>query len=193
LWHRLLSSAKFYELLLKFDEELSAEARAAGCPWCRGRLDRANYPRKPRGAMAKHVEGYQTRFSFCCAAEGCRRRHTPPSLRFLGRRVYLGAIVVLACAMQQGATPVRARRLRELLGVSERTLWRWRQWWQSALVESDFWKAAKAFFMPPLQPSGLPLSLLERFGGDEENQLVALLRFLKPLSTPAGYVPDQAC
>lgn len=193
MWHRLLSSAKFYELLLKFDEDLSAEARAAGCQWCRGRLDRANYPRKPRGAMAKLVEGYQTRFSFCCAAEGCRRRHTPPSLRFLGRRVYLGAIVVLACAMQQGATPVRARRLRELIGVSERTLSRWRQWWQSALVESDFWKAAKAFFVPPAQPSGFPLSLLERFGGDEESRLVALLRLLKPVSTPAGYVPDQAC
>jgi hypothetical protein len=143
--------------------------------------------------MAKLVEGYQTRFSFCCAEEGCRRRHTPPSLRFLGRRVYLGAIVVLACAMQQGATPVRARRLRELLGVSERTLSRWRQWWQSTLVESDFWKAAKAFFMPLAQPGGFPLSLLERFGGDEEKQLVALLRFLKPVSTTAGYVPDQAC
>jgi hypothetical protein len=187
-----LANAKFYELLLKFDEDLSAEAQAAGCPRCRGRLDRANYPRKPRGAMAKLVEEYSTRFSFCCAQEDCRRRHTPPSLRFLGRRVYLGAIVVLACAMQQGATPVRARRLRELLGVSERTLSRWRQWWQSVLGESDFWKAAQAFFVPPAQPSGFPLSLLERFGGDEESRLIALLRLLKPVTTPAGYVPDQA-
>lgn len=193
MWHRLLSSAKFYELLLKFDEDLSAEVQAAGCQGCRGRLDAANYPRKPRGAAAKLVEGYQMRLSFCCAEEGCRRRHTPPSLRFLGRRVYLGAIVVLACAMQQGATPVRARRLRELLGVSERTLSRWRRWWQSTLVESQFWKEARALLVPPAQPGGLPLSLLERFGGDEEHRLVALLRFLKPVSTPAGYVPDQAC
>jgi len=32
---------------------------------------------------------------FCCAVDGCRSRATPPSLRFLGRKVYLAAIVVL--------------------------------------------------------------------------------------------------
>jgi len=39
----------------------------------------------------------------------CGRRlpegHTPPSTRFLGRRIYLGIIVVLATAMQQGPAP----------------------------------------------------------------------------------------
>ncbi len=99
---------------------------------------------------------YDSRFSFCCDTEGCRRRHTPPSLRFLGRRVYLGAVVVLATAMQQGATPARASRLCELIGVSPRTLARWREWWKRAFVESAFWKSGKAFFSPPADESGFP-------------------------------------
>jgi hypothetical protein len=32
-------------------------------------------------------KGYGQRFSFCCAVGGCRKRTTPPSLRFLGRKV----------------------------------------------------------------------------------------------------------
>ncbi|MHB8874615.1 MAG: hypothetical protein ACYC8T_13080 [Myxococcaceae bacterium] len=112
-------------------------------------------------------------------------------MRYFGRRVYLGAVVVLATAMQQGPTPTRARRLRELLGVSLRTLARWRGWWKMAFVESDFWKTARAFFSPAPSESGFPLSLLERFGTDEEERLVALLRFVRPLATPAGYVADQ--
>ena len=189
--HRLLSDARFHLLQLNFDEDLAEGARVARCSECGGRLDSANYPRKPRGATTKLPGDYETKFSFCCAVEGCRLRNTPPSVRFLGRRIYLGAVVVLATAMQQGATPVRAKRLRELLGVSYQTLGRWRAWWSTAFVESAFWKAAKAFFSPPADESGAPLSLLERFGPDEEERLAALLRFMKPLSTPNGYVADQ--
>ncbi len=175
-------------LLLKIDEDLAAAARADGCGDCGSALHSADYPRKPRGGR---IELPERRFSFCCARDGCRRRHTPPSVRFLGRRVYLGAIVVLATAMQQGITPVRAGRLRELLGVSLKTLARWREWWRTAFVESVFWKAAKAAFSPPAEERGLPLSLLERFGPNEETRLVALLRFIHELSTPEGYVADR--
>ncbi len=177
-------------MMLKCDVDLAMEMRAAGCLICGGRLHSAPYPRKPRGAMAKLPEEYNWRLSFCCDKEGCRKRHTPPSLRFLGRRVYLGAVVVLATAMQQGVTPVRARRLRELIGVSLKTLARWRAWWREAFAESAFWKSAKAFFMPPANESGFPLALLERFGGDEEEKLLLLLRFIRPCTTSVGYVPD---
>lgn len=178
-------------VLLKIDEDLAAEMRAQACGQCGGALHTANYPRKPRGALSKLPDDYDARLSFCCAAEGCRRRHTPPSMRFLGRRVYLGAVVVLASAMQQGLTPTRVNRLRELLGVSLRTLARWREWWRTAFAESDFWRAAKALVSPPTDESGFPLSLLTRFGSDEQRRLIALLRFMKQLSTREGYVPDQ--
>jgi hypothetical protein len=111
-------------------------------------------------------------------------------VRFLGRRVYLGAVVVLATALQQGTSRWRASQLRKLLGVSTRTLARWRTWWAETFVESAFWNAAKAGFATPVDEPA-PHGLLERFEGDEAERLAALLRFLAPLSTPAEYVPDR--
>jgi hypothetical protein len=93
--------------------------------------------------------------------------------------------------MQQGVTPVRAQRLRELLGISLQTLARWREWWRTAFAESAFWKVEKARLALPMGGGELPLALLQRFGGDERSALAALLRFIAPLSTPAGYIPDQ--
>jgi len=69
---------------------------------------------------------------------------TPPSVRFLGRRVYLGAIVVLACVLRQWPTPWRVARLGEVLGVSRDTLARWHRWWRDVFVRTAFWKAAVA-------------------------------------------------
>jgi hypothetical protein len=103
--------------------------------------------------------------------------------------VYVSAIVVLASALQSGVTPMRAAKLCELLGASRQTLERWRTWWLDAFVESDFWRAARAHFSSPVVDP-LPLALLERFFGDAQARLLALLRFIQPLSTSAGYVPD---
>jgi hypothetical protein len=109
-----------------------------------------------------------------------RKRTTPPSFRFLGRKVYLGAVVVLICAMRQGAAA--ARQLSELFGVSRRTIARWREWWRSAFVASPFWRAAAAAFMPPVDHDRLPASLTERFTGSGGERLVALLRFIAPIT-----------
>jgi hypothetical protein len=192
LCHKLLRDSRFYELLLQFDADLAAEVRRTGvrCRNCDGPLHKDRFPRKPRGPVGVELPpGYRWRFSYSCAT--CRARHTPPSTRFLGRRIYLGMIVVLATAMQQGPAPWRMRRLREELGVSQQTLERWRAWWREAFVESAFWKAARAAFSPPVADAGAPRSLLERFGGEEVERLAALVRFLAPLSTPAEYVPDR--
>lgn len=187
---KLLVDKRFYHVLARIDSDLAATAQQAGCARCpAGVLHSAYFPRKPRGAPSGLSIGDKRRASFCCAA--CRKRVTPPSVRFLGRRVYLGIVVVLATAMQQGPAPWRASQLREVLGVSLQTLARWRVWWKEAFVESSFWKAAKAAFWPPVDEAGAPRSLLERFGGDEFEQLVALLGFVNPLSTPSGYIPDR--
>jgi hypothetical protein len=93
--------------------------------------------------------------------------------------------------MQQGTTQWRASRLRELLGVSLQTLARWRTWWAETFSESAFWKAARAAFSPPVSEIMAPRSLLESFAGAAHEQLAALLRFLAPLSTPEGHVPDR--
>lgn len=144
----------------------------------------ARYPRKPRGGPDALGPDYEWRLSFCCAQEGCRRRTTPPSVRYLGRRVYLGAVVVLVTALQAGITPARAQRLHAWLGVSLRTLQRWRTWWRTTFVTTAFWRAVKGRFVPPVAVDALPTSLRERLAGpDEQSQLVRLLRFLGPLTT----------
>ena len=104
-------------------------------------------------------------------------------MRYLGRRVYLGAVVVLVTAMSGGITATRAARLRDWLGVSVRTLQRWRAWWRETFVASAFWRGAHGRFMPPVATAALPASLLERFVGDEPTRLLHALGFLAPLTT----------
>jgi hypothetical protein len=84
--------------------------------------------------------------SFCCAR--CRRRTTPASVRYLGRRVYLAALVVLMSVLQEGVTAQREAQLKQHLAVSRRTLTRWRQWWQQQFVQTPFWRWAKGQFLP---------------------------------------------
>jgi hypothetical protein len=147
-------------------------------------LHSARFRRKPRGGPAGLGEDDARRFSFCCAEDLCRSRKTPPSFRFLGRKAYLGAVVVLVSAMREGARAVR--ELTELFGVSRRTIGRWRTWWRCAFAASRFWRMAAAAFMPPVEVDRLPASLLERFAGDAATPLVALLRLLLPITGGAA-------
>jgi hypothetical protein len=177
---RLLSDGRLRKLLEHGDEDLARECREGGCGLCAGVLHSAKYRRKPRGP----VEGWDQRHSFCCAQEGCRKRHTPPSLRFLGRRVYVSVVVVLVAAMVHGLKPRRVERLREALGIDSKTLERWRAWWLESFVQSGFWKGAKGRFMPPLDERRLPLSLVEAFGAHRREGMVKLLEFLAPITVP---------
>jgi len=181
LYQTLLADARFYQLLLAIDADIAADCRAAGCHQCGGVLHSARFPRKPRGAPAGLDKAYNNRFSFCCSGSECRKRATPPSLRFLGRKVYLAAVVTLVSAMQHGAKAAR-RQLSDLLGVSRRTVARWRDWWLSVFTAGPFWKMASAAFMPPADPACLPLSLLDRFIGSAEERLLGFLRLLMPLT-----------
>lgn len=181
MYQALLADARFHRLLLDMDADIAARCRAGRCP-CGGALHTAMFRRKPRGWPAGLGDAYDQRYSFCCAVRECRQRLTPPSLRFLGRRVYLATIVTLIGTMQNGVTAARLQRLSTALGIDRRTLGRWRAWWLSIFTATPFWKMAAAAFMPPADPSRLPLSLLERFAGGPEDRLIACLRFLAPLT-----------
>jgi hypothetical protein len=182
MYQRLLGDAAFYRLLLRFDEELAAAERPKGCRVCGKRLEASDFPRKPRGVACDLGERFAERLSFCCADRTCRKRRTPPSLRFLGRKVYLGAVVVLIAAMRCGASPARMRRLHELVGVSRHTVSRWRKWWSEEMPVTPFWRAMAGKLIPPICTADLPASLLERFAGTPEERLVLLLRALAPVS-----------
>jgi hypothetical protein len=118
--------------------------------------------------------------------DGCRKRTTPPSLRFLGHRVYLATVVTLISALMLGTTPSRLARLSVVPGVDRRTLARWRAWWRSTFSDGSFAAVARAAVAPPINIAALPVSLLERFAGDVRQQLTALLRFLAPLTGGAS-------
>lgn len=185
MWHGLLLDASFRSLLLNADFELAEEVRRGCCPFCGGALHAAHYPRKPRGGPELPPE-HDVRLSFCCAIDGCRKRCTPPSLRFLGRRVYWATVFVIVTVLRHGPTPERMRKLQELVGASRRTIERWCAWWRASFVESHLWRASA--FIPPIAPSDLPGSLLERFRGDGRRRLVALLRFLESLTGGANQI-----
>jgi hypothetical protein len=181
LYRTLLADARFYELLLAFDRDIAVAARAVGCARCGGVLHSARFRRKPRGGPAGLGEAYDQRLSFCCASDLCRKRMTPPSFRFFGRKVYLGAVVVLVSAMRQGA--IAARQLCETVGVGRRTIARWREWWRRAFVASPFWREVSAAFMPPVDQERPPVSVLERaFSGVAAEQLIAVRVWLLPIT-----------
>ncbi len=191
MYQNLLKDANLAWLLIKIDEELAEKERRGRCGWCGGVLHRAYYSRHPRGPFCvgtKHVR----RASFCCAEEGCRRRATPPSVLYLGRKVYVGAVVVLLTALRCGPTPKRVARIEEAWGVDGRTLRRWRRWWTESFVRSPFWRATRARFSGRVGEGELPFSLVEAFdvsAGVE--RLVELLRWLSPVSRREGLL-DRA-
>jgi len=181
----VLQDSRLYQLLLKIDQDLANAARRSKCQFCEATLHSACYDRKPRGLPEGVDPGpaYRIRFSFCCSAEGCRRRNMPPSVRFLGPKVYLSVMVVLLTAMRQGPTPRSARKLQGIFGVDRRTLARWRVWWQATFPETRFWQRIKARFMPPVDHDGLPGSLVDRFGADSDAPMLdRVVRLLKLLS-----------
>jgi hypothetical protein len=184
MYHNLPSGATLWPFLFSVDQDLAQSARAKGCT-CGGRLHCANYPRKPRGADDL-PEAYNRRFSFCCELDGCRKRLTPPSVRFLGHKVYLFAVVILVSAMRQGPSPRRVRELSELFGADRRTIARWQVFWQEHLPQTPFWKSARGLL--PATLGILPLALLQAFlgGSDLGPPWGKLLRFLAPITTTTG-------
>ncbi len=182
MYQELLADATFHHLLLACDADLAEAARTERCRHCQGILHSAKFRRKPRGRGCKLGPEHDQRFSFCCDVDGCRSRETPPSLRFLGRKVYLASIVVLVAIMRHGATTARVARLTAVIGVDRRTIERWRHWWRDSFTATPFWQIARAAFMPPVEHDWLPATLLERFAGDVSDQWIALLRFIGPVT-----------
>jgi hypothetical protein len=185
--HALPHGVSFWSFLLTIDQDLAERARQHGCA-CGGRLHCANYPRKPRGCPDSLPDEYLCRLSFCCDRDGCRKRVTPPSVRFLGRKVYLGAMVILVAAMRQGATPRRVHELSRLIGADRKTIARWLVFWQQHFPRTKFWKLARARLVPAFQIVAYPFSLLEAFVGatDDRQGWGNLLLFLSPITTARG-------
>lgn len=176
----ILSDPQLFVILYRLDSDLAQKARADRCS-CGGRLDTADYPRKPRVPGDLGPE-HRRRHSFSCAE--CRCRTTPPSVRFFARRVYAFPVVVLLTALSAGLSGSRLATLRKEFGVDRRTLERWRLWWREVFPQTRFWKTARARFSPPVAGAQLD-TLRDRFA-DGLDGVVLLLRFLSPMSCASG-------
>lgn len=176
--HWLRREGKFWGALRSADERIAEETRALGCRRCGGPLHRADYPRKPRGIPGEVEEAYSRRRSFCCGH--CRRRATPPSVRFLGRKVYVGERVIAASVAWDEQLAA---------GVPRRTVRRWLVWWRKVVPATDFWQTMRALFRRPVAEAQLPRALVERYGIPGSDSFECVLRFVSPLSTEsASYV-----
>jgi hypothetical protein len=186
-YHDLPCAASFWSFLFAIDQDLAETARKKACP-CGGRLHCANYLRKPRGTPVQLPEPQRVRLSFCCDRDGCRKRVTPPSVRFLGPKVYLGAIIIVISAMRQGPTPRRVRELCTRFGADRRTIARWQAFWREHVPQTPFWKVAHARFTPVIRIVTLPYSLVDAFLSRDAGDTgwARLLRFLAPISIAAG-------
>lgn len=183
---------EFFARLEEFDARVAQAVAARRCPHCGGPLHRGDYERKPRGGLiALAGETFSVRFSLCCGRRGCRKRAMPPSLRFLGRRVYLEVVVLLASST---AITEIVRDVHRATGVPVRTLRRWLAWWSAVFPKTATWVELRARFVPPPPVEAeLPNSLLDRLvtgppPSSATEAMVIAARLLSPLTTQS--VPD---
>lgn len=180
---------EFFEGLVAIDRVIVEKAATAPCRDCGGPLYRGDYDRKPRGGrLATAAEAFGRRFSLCCGRDGCRHRATPPSVRFLGRRVYVGAVVVLASVVVLAVAGACAAE--RSTGVPARTTRRWLRWWRGPFTTSAPFVEMSARLVPAVSRSALPTSILDRLEGEHAARLSKFLDWLAPLTTSS--MPDAA-
>jgi hypothetical protein len=176
---------KVHGVLLALDERAAERVRVAGCPRCGGRLDVANYPRKARGlnAEGEAAGAYEMRLSLCCSRDGCRHRATPPSVRFLGRKVYAALAVLLVSAGHAADTgsPPAIAVTRDAPSWATRR--RYRSWWTVEFFATPWFAEMAGHFAEALVAVDAPASLLERFVGSLSERVTGLLRLVSPLTT----------
>jgi hypothetical protein len=181
-----LFKASFHLLLIKIDQEFSNTIKQQGCP-CGGQLHQSDYPRSPFGLPAQFRDQYNERFSFCCAI--CRKRITPQSVRFFGRRWFPAPLLLLISVLTLGVSKRRCAQVKRHLGItiSESTWRRWRRWWSEVFITTPFWQQAKGSFPPTDQitQGPFPRVLLTAFQGKIkiEEKIHLLLKFLAPLTS----------
>lgn len=180
--HKFLFDASFYTLLIAIDRELAEKELAKGCSYCGGKLHQANYPRSPFGLPIEFRLHFEERLSFCCY--DCRKRITPPSVRFFGRRWFPGPILILIAALMTSINERRLEQIKRHFGivVSESTWKRWRLWWREIFPGTAFWKSYTGLIHPHFITGVFPRVLLKIYSGRLDEKMKLLLQFLSPMT-----------
>ena len=182
MYHPLLTDARFHNSLFDLDRLIAKQVQQAQCQLCHGNLHQSHFLRKPRGVPEGTDPDYSIRFSYCCGTEGCRKRFTPPSMRFLSRKVYSSVVIILVFLLKPETDESRIEVLNRLLGtqLSVETLRRWRHFWTKDVPQTHTWKRL------PLHQNlsqNLPVSLLGLFQETGEPLLIMGLKLILPLTT----------
>lgn len=180
---KFLFNASFHLLLIAIDQELANDTLKRGCQYCGGKLHLADYPRSPVGIPSSLRRYYEERLSFCC--DTCRKRTTPPSVRFFGRRWYPAPFHLLVSALMLRINEHRLSQIKRHFGitVTESTWKRWRRWWRNFFPSTSFWRQEKALALPiDMTNKSFPRVLLNLFESTLEKKMTLLLRFLSPLT-----------
>ena len=180
-----LADARLYEMLARIDADLAETARTAGCRALRrvlhSALVPAQAPRRPR----RDAGGLRPPPQLLLRRRGLPKRRTPPSVRFLGRKVYLGAVVVLATALRHGPTP--HARGPACASSSGSTPGRSRGGGSGGARPSPraaWWQAMRGRFAPPVPTRcAAGLAVASALPATARTPLVALLRFVAPTTT----------
>lgn len=147
----ILEDSSFFQTLQSFDEDICEAARQSGCGFCEGHLDSSHYMRKPRGIEWAAIDAQSMRrFSLCCRSAGCRKRTTPMSLRFAGRKVYCSLFILLYVAVNESRQDQSVNELHRRFGLSRETGRRWIRIFTCRLTQSRWWKSRsglKVFLM----------------------------------------------
>ena len=183
--HKFLFNATFHTILIAIDREIAEDVRQKGCS-CGGALHQADYPRSPLGLPSALRSAYEERFSFCC--DTCRRRTTPPSVRFFGRRWYPAPLLLLISGLMTSINDHRLTQIKRHFGItiSESTWKRWRRWWRDTFVETAFWKQARSLIPQPKRSRSMARRMLGSFHGPIDNQIILFLKFISPIT--AGHL-----
>jgi hypothetical protein len=179
-----LFKSSFHEHLIAIDRELANISAEKCCRYCGGKLHQADFSRSPMGMPPSFRDYYNQRISFCCA--DCRKRTTPPSARFFGRRWYGAAIFVFISIMTSGISKRRLALIQKHFGivVRESTWRRWRKWWRDSFVITKFWQQAKGQLPPTneITQCSSPRVIFNFYHGNIEEKMLLFLRFLSPLT-----------
>lgn len=180
----LLQKSALFLVLHTVDLDLAEKTREKRCPHCGdGILHYARYARQPRGGPDELPDELCVRHSLCC--DTCRRRVLPPSVLFMGRRVYWGVVVLLVVALRQNREDsVSVRKLSQTLGVARSTIWEWMEWFRETFPTTRGWRSQRDRFGPDLDRDRPMAWLLTRLRKRLEDDFAALVQLTKLVFIP---------
>lgn len=185
--HATLSHPRVWAWLEEVDRVEAERCRQSGCGRCGGVLHSATFARKPYGLAASLWGEGPRRYSFCCAV--CRRRETPASARFFGRRFYVGGLFVLVSALSLRGG-VRLSTISRKWKVPMATLRRWQRWWREAFAATPAWRDRQGDVVMEPGADALIVVLRRMAGARFAERLLRSLVWFKPwtglCTLPAG-------